>query len=321
MSESLAGMDSQPVIEARDLTIRFGSFTAVDGVSFAVEGGHIFGLLGPNGSGKSTVIRALCGLLRPAAGIGSVLGLDCVRQSEHIRESVGYMSQRFSLYPDLTVHENLTFYGMVYGLGHALAQRRAELIEMFSLVPYAHRQAGTLSGGWKQRLALACALVHSPRVVFLDEPTAGIDPVARRQLWDMLTQLAASGVTLFVTTHYMDEAARCNSLAYIYLSKLLVSGSPAKLKSDPRVTPDGSRWLELQTEHPADLMPRIAGQEHLDNISVFGSAIHFRASREVTNQQIDQVAGMPVSPGEPTLEDVFVMLTNEAEQGRLEVRT
>jgi len=314
-----AGAEEHPVIEANGLTVRFGSFTAVDGLSFDVEGGHIFGLLGPNGSGKSTVIRVLCGLLRPAAGRGAVLGLDCVRQSEHIRESVGYMSQRFSLYPDLTVYENLTFYGMVYGIGGALPRRRDELIEMFSLVPYAHRLAGKLSGGWKQRLALACALVHSPRVLFLDEPTAGIDPVARRQLWDMLTQLAASGVTLFVTTHYMDEAARCNSLAYIYLSKLLVSGSPAKLKSDVRVTPEGSRWLELQTEHPADLMPKIAGQPHLDNISMFGSAVHFRASGEISDSEIAGLAGVAVQPGEPTLEDVFVMLTNEAERARLEV--
>jgi ABC-type multidrug transport system ATPase subunit len=309
------GLQRATAITAEALTMRFGDFTAVDRVSFNVPEGYIFGFLGPNGSGKSTVIRMLCGLLTPSSGAGTILGYDCVKQSEQVKRSIGYMSQKFSLYPDLTVFENMTFYGRVYEVGRGLAARRDELINMVGLGPYANRRAGQLSGGWKQRLALACAMLHQPRVLFLDEPTAGIDPVARRDLWDFLFVLASQGVTLFVTTHYMDEAERCNDLAYIFLSRLLVHGRPDELKLDPRVTPPGKRWLEATVERPAELMPRLSATAGLDNVTIFGNTLHLRADDSIPDAKVSGIAGgVEFLPGAPTLEDVFVMLTAEAER-------
>jgi ABC-type multidrug transport system ATPase subunit len=209
------------------------------------------------------------------------------------------------------------FYGKVYEVGREIPRRRSEIIELLSLQPYVHRRAGNLSGGWKQRLALGCALLHEPQVVFLDEPTAGIDPVARRDLWDFLFLLASRGVTLFVTTHYMDEAERCNELAYIYLSRLLVQGRPDELRDHGIVTPSGYRWREATLERPAELLPKLRALGGLDNLTIFGNTVHFRAPDSISDDSVRAVdPRVEFLPGQPTLEDVFVMLTLDAERER-----
>ncbi len=217
-------------IQAENLTKKFGGFTAVDNISFQIPKGIIFGFLGPNGSGKSTTIRMLCGVLSPTSGTGTVLGLDIVRQTEQVRQNLGYMSQRFSLYEDLTVEENLDFYGGIYGLDQDVCnERKKELILMANLEGKEKSLAGTLSGGWKQRLALGCALIHKPAFLVLDEPTAGVDPVSRRLFWKIIHALSAQGITILVTTHYMDEAESCDITGFIFNGKLMDMASPQEL--------------------------------------------------------------------------------------------
>src|SRR5436309_15548871 len=265
----------ETMIECEGLTKRFGTFTAVDHVSFKVGKGSIFGFLGPNGSGKSTVIRMLCGILEPSDGSARIDGHDVVRDTESIKDIIGYMSQKFSLYDELTVNENLIFAGKLYGLrGRDLDKRRDEMIGITHLEPYLDRRAALLSGGWRQRLAMSCSLMHKPSVLFLDEPTAGIDPVARRELWDLLFGFAAEGMTLFVTTHYMDEAERCSHVGYIYMSKLIVCGEPDDLKKMPDVSPPGTRRLDVTCDHVTVALQTLRHLPGVRSATVFGQSMH-----------------------------------------------
>jgi ABC-2 type transport system ATP-binding protein len=307
-------------IDVHDVTIRFGPVTAVDGVSMTIQTGEVFGLLGPNGSGKTTLIRAMCGLVPLAGGRALVLGRDVSVDAEAIRSSVGYMSQKFALYEDLTSQENLDFYSGIYGLAPQEARdRQAELVEQVGLGPYLHRRAGKLSGGWKQRLALACSVLHRPRLVFLDEPTAGIDPVARRDLWDLLFRLAAAGVTLLVTTHYMDEAERCGRVGYLYLGHLLAIGTPLELRDLRGVTPPGTKRLEITIPggsgyEVAELMERLRSRPGVREITIFGHTIHALVAEDSTPESLSLDPGQ-VGPAEASLEDVFVSISREAAGG------
>ena len=298
------------IIEADHLTIRFGSITAVNDVSFQVGKGELFGFLGPNGSGKTTIIKALCGLLRPTEGTGRILGMDVRKDAAEIRRRVGYMSQKFGLYEDLTVAENIEFYAGIYGLGGQRAEERTrEVQELTGIAPYMKRRAGELSGGWKQRLALACAVIHSPEVMFLDEPTAGIDPVARRALWDLLFQLSGQGVTFFVTTHYMDEAERCGRVGYIYMSKLIAIGTVPELQGLPDANPPGTSRVQIVTQNPSEMLDRVRRTDGVREATIFGHSIHALAATDRLAALRATMPGAKVDVIEPSLEDVFVTLT------------
>jgi len=303
-------------IELHGLTRRFGNFVAVDHLTFTVQKGTIFGFLGPNGSGKSTCIRMLCGLLEPSEGTATVNGYDIIRDSEEVKRSIGYMNQSFSLYRDLTVDENLQFFGGVYGLrGERLRRRKDAVVELVGIGSYLDRRSGLLSGGWKQRLALAAALIHEPELVFLDEPTAGIDPVARRELWDLLFDLAGAGKTLFVTTHYMDEAERCNEIAYIYLSRLMVKGTPNELKALPEVSPQGTRRIAVASDRPPLALAALKKQPFALDATLVESEVHLLMPAATDDAEVLDAlrASVGISaairPIEPSLEDVFVTLT------------
>jgi len=300
------------VIEARDLVKTFGDFAAVNGVSFAVERGEVVGYLGPNGSGKTTTMRLLLGLLRPTTGFATVLGFDATRETERVRPLVGYMSQRFALYEDLTVRENLVFYAGVYGMGPVEYRRRvAETIDLIGLPRRENERAGSLAGGWRQRLALGIAIVHQPQLLFLDEPTSGVDPQARRAFWDMIYTLAEGGVTVFVSTHYMDEAEHCGRIGIMNSGRLLAFDSPTALKQG---VVKGGVWDIIAQPLIAvlDALETLPGvvyagllSSHLHTITApnahtaasLQAALHSRGFNEVLAEET-----------EPTLEDVFVML-------------
>jgi ABC-type multidrug transport system ATPase subunit len=307
---------SDVAISAEHLVRRFGKVTAVDDVSFKVRRGEIFGFLGPNGSGKTTVIKMLTGLLPLSGGSAQVEGLDVRTHAEEVRERIGYMSQKFSLYDDLTVAENLQFYGRIYSLpADRLKRRIGEIIELNGLGPYLDRLAAKLSGGWKQRLALGCAMLHEPKLLFLDEPTAGIDPVARRQLWDLLFELSGHGITFFVTTHYMDEAERCSHVAYIYYGKIIADGTPNSLRELPEVQPPGTMRIEITTTEVTRALRFARQLPGIRSATIFGQSIHALIEDHFNLHDLREqllkngIAVAEIRPLAASLEDVFVELT------------
>src|ERR1043166_2238818 len=262
-----------PAVSMQDLTKRFGDFVAVDRVSVDVAQGEIFGFLGPNGAGKSTTIRILCGLLGPSSGKATVAGFDVASESEVIKRNIGYMSQKFSLYDDLTVEENIEFFGGVYGVSsEALPARRDYVLKMAGLEEKRNTMTRLLAGGLKQRLALGCAILHEPPILFLDEPTSGVDPIARRNFWELIYQLSASGHTIFVTTHYMDEAEYCHRIALMYGGRMIALGSPAELKRSL----GAGHLLNLESSDLLESLTLLYGGDHIQDVAVFGGGLHIR---------------------------------------------
>lgn len=306
-------------VEVEDLVKTFGSFVAVDHIRFRVEKGEIFGFLGPNGAGKSTTIRMLCGLLMPTSGKGRVAGFDLMEEPERIKGVIGYMSQKFSLYDDLKVIENLHFFGGIYGLsGSSQREREEEVLEMIGLKELRDRITRTLAVGWKQRLGLGCSILHEPSILFLDEPTSGVDPISRRNFWSLIQQMAERGVTTFVTTHYMDEAEYCDRLALIYQGKIIALGTPSELKL--KTLSQGVLEVECDPLVPAlDLLKK---ELWILDAAMFGDALHV-IGREGTDveervSRLFQRHGIllrRVSLIRPSLEDVFVSLI-EKEEGK-----
>jgi ABC-2 type transport system ATP-binding protein len=309
------------IIDVVGLTKSYGGpRKALDDFTLRVARGTVYGLVGPNGSGKTTLIRILCGLLRPTTGAAHVLGVDVVKDPGTIRQTVGYMSQRFSLYMDMTGRENLEFFGRMHGIPNRQA-RIDEVVSLLELGPHLTKPAAALSGGWKQRLALATTILHQPPLMFLDEPTAGIDPVARRELWDLLFDLAAAGSNIFLTTQYMDEAERCAQVGYLYLSKLIASGTPDQLKAATLDAVDGARFVEMESSDAPHATKWFRAQPYCRGATVFGTTVHAIVSNEVADVKLRQhalAAGFglgSVREIEPSLEDVFVTLTKASAAG------
>jgi len=314
---------SGPAVDVRDLVKRFGGFTAVDGISFEVRRGEIFGFLGPNGAGKSTTIRILCGLLAPTSGQVTVNGFDLRREPERIKRNLGYMSQKFSLYDDLQVQENIEFFSGIYGVPPGRRrERRDYVLRMAELEDKRHWMTRLLAGGWKQRLALGCAILHEPPILFLDEPTSGVDPVARRNFWDLIYQLSESGHTVFVSTHYMDEAEYCHRLALMYRGRIIALGTPEQLKtgSIPHTL------IELECSDVVAAMKALEGQPAIGDIAVFGSGLHISVTDQgqASASIRKALGGRGIAIGKleaipPSMEDVFVELI-EDEERRLAAR-
>jgi ABC-2 type transport system ATP-binding protein len=306
------------VIDCEHLERRFGALVAVRDVSLKVHRGEIFGVLGPNGAGKSTTIRMLCGILDPTAGRGTVVGHDIVREPERIKQRIGYMTQRFSLYEDLTVEENLEFYAGIYGIQGGARKRRVEsVLERTGLIPRRRQLSGTLSGGWKQRVALASSTIHEPPLLFLDEPTAGVDPVSRREFWEQIHRIAAEGTTVLVTTHYMDEAERCHRLAFIFRGSLLDEGTPSEV-----VVRRDLKVLEIDVADAARAAELLRAQKEIEEVAPFGSVLRVAAHTSVDVAHIaeDLLTGAGIgirriTPGRVTVEDAFVSMVRHDTRG------
>ncbi|MBL8058137.1 MAG: ABC transporter ATP-binding protein [Anaerolineales bacterium] len=307
--------DTPYCIQVEHLSKRFGGFTAVDDISFTVSPGEVYGWLGPNGAGKTTTIRMLLGLLKPSGGAAHVLGYNSATQTKAMQAQIGYMSQLFTLYNELTARENIAFYGQVYGLSPSqLKQRETEILEMAGLAGRANVLTANLSGGWKQRLALGCAILHHPQVLFLDEPTAGVDPISRREFWGLIYAMAKTGVTVLVTTHYMDEAELCQRVGFINRGQLIALDTPDQLKH----TQMRGQVLELSTPAPDQTLrvlkaAQAAGRLPLDEVALYGAQIHvvvpFAQEHAPAIQALVSAAGLPAPQIEriaPTLEDVFI---------------
>jgi ABC-2 type transport system ATP-binding protein len=299
-------------IEVQELTKKFGTFTAVDRVSFNVKRGEIFGFLGANGAGKSTTIRMLCGLLQSTSGTALVGGYDINKQTDNVKLNIGYMSQRFSLYDDLTVEQNIRFYGGVYGLKNTRLQERMEwVLKMADLKGRESSLTKTLSGGWKQRLALGCAILHDPKIVFLDEPTGGVDPISRRNFWELINHLSGEGITVLVTTHFLDEAEYCNTIILINAGKLIANGTPSELKLDHIKNP----ILEVATTNVVEALETIRVQPWALETSVFGTRLHVMVQNEKKGTALirqtlssSAIEAQGVQRIVPSLEDVFLYL-------------
>ena len=297
-------------VSVEKLEKKFGDFIAVNKISFDVRRGEIFALLGPNGAGKSTTIRMLCGILSPTSGAGTVAGFDIIKEQEEIKENIGYMSQRFSLYDDLTVEENIDFYSGIYKVPRAERnERKNDTIRMAGIEEFRHNLTRTLSGGWKQRLALGCAIIHKPKIIFLDEPTSGVDPMSRANFWFIINQMASSGVTVFVTTHYMDEAENCNRMTLIYKGTMIALGTPEEMKT--RVMKD--EVLEITMPQAEDWVDRIDKTRGVKEAALFGTKVHavvsdsgvaIRTIRELFYEA--GLGGYDIRKIVPSLEDVFV---------------
>jgi ABC-2 type transport system ATP-binding protein len=306
-------------VEISDLVKTFGAFVAVDHVSLNVSRGEVFGFLGPNGAGKSTTIRMLCGLLLPTSGRALVDGIDVAKDPESVRQRIGYMSQRFSLYDDLTVEENINFFLGVYGVPNGLrAERKQYALHMAGIGERRRMMTRTLSGGWKQRLALACAILHAPPILFLDEPTSGVDPIARRAFWDLIYEMSAAGQTVFVSTHYMDEAEYCHRLALMHRGRVIALGAPVELRRAAAETP----VLMLESSDVLGSLRALEGAPGVVNAAVFGGGLHVTV--ESPEKAIPAIRGVlqdkgiairNLEPVEPSMEDVFVRLI-EAEERR-----
>jgi ABC-2 type transport system ATP-binding protein len=309
-----------PAIEVKDLTRRFGTFTAVDHLSFEVESGEVFGFLGANGAGKSTTIRMLCGLLRPTAGTARVGGVDVSRDPEGVKRRIGYMSQRFSLYEALTVDQNIRFFAGIYGLdGEAFDARRSFVLDMAGLKGQENTRTGDLAGGWRQRLALGCAILHEPPIVFLDEPTGGVDPLSRRRFWDLIGELSRQGVTVLVTTHYLDEAEHCHRIAIIHAGKLAALGTASALKSRFADRP----IVEIHANDPVAAATALERLPAVEKTSLFGTAVHAVLRAGAADVPSIEAAlareGLAVSsaqPVQPSLEDVFLDVVEELSEAR-----